>query len=134
MFLRKAPSVKHFKSMIAIVLAAALTSGCVGTGSNYRPIVDNKNVDLNRYEADLQECQAYARQTANAGKSAAGGAIIGAALGLGLALIGGSGYDKGVAAGVGAAVGGAGGADAGETNQRNIIRNCLGGRGYRVLQ
>ena len=108
-------------------------SGCVGTGSNYRPIVDNKRVDLNIYEADLQECQVYARQTANAGKSGVVGAIAGAALGLGLAVIGG-GYDQAAAAGVGAVVGGVAGGSEGETNQRNIIRNCLRGRGYSVLQ
>jgi outer membrane lipoprotein SlyB len=53
-------------------------------------------------------------------------------LGLALALIGG---DKKLAsAGAGAVVGGAVGASAGETSQRDIIRNCLTGRGYKVLK
>ncbi len=124
----------HLKSGVILLSAAALLAGCAstGTGSNFRPIVDNKGVDLNRYEADLQECQAYAKNTANAGKSGAGGAAVGAALGVALALIGG---DKKLAsAGAGAVVGGAVGASAGETSQRDIIRNCLRGRGYKVLK
>lgn len=124
----------NFRSAAMLISSAALLVGCAstGSGSNFRPIVDNKGVDLNRYEADLQECQAYAKATPNAGKSAAGGAAAGAALGLVLALIGG---DKKLAsAGAGAVVGGAVGASAGETNQRDIIRNCLRGRGYKVLK
>ncbi len=123
----------YFKLTVISISALGVLAGCAttGTGSNFRPIVDNKSVDLNQYEADLQECQAYAKATPNAGKSAAGGATAGAALGLALALIGG---DKKLAsAGAGAVVGGALGASAGETNQRNIIKNCLRGRGYKVL-
>lgn len=123
----------HLRSGLLFISAFSLLAGCAttGTGSNFRPIVDNKGVDLNRYEADLQECQAYAKSTPNAGKSAAGGAAAGAALGLALALIGG---DKKLAsAGAGAVVGGAVGASAGEGSQRNIIKNCLKGRGYKVL-
>ncbi len=125
---------KHSKSAVLVISLAALITGCTttGTGSNFRPIVDNKGVDLNRYEADLQECQAYAKSTPNAGKSGAGGAAVGAAIGLALALIGG---DKKLAsAGAGAVVGGALGASAGEASQRDIIRNCLKGRGYKVLK
>ena len=124
----------HLKSGVIMLSAAVLLAGCAstGTGSNFRPIVDNKGVDLNRYEADLQECQAYAKNTANAGKSGAGGAAVGAALGLALALIGG---DKKLAsAGTGAVIGGAAGAAAGEGSQRDIIRTCLRGRGYKVLK
>jgi len=123
-----------FKAGVISVSAAALLTGCASTGSNFRPIVDNKGVDLNRYEVDLQECQVYAKQTANAGKSAAAGAAAGAALGLALALIGGGGYKKGASAGAGALVGGVSAGAQGETNQRNIIRTCLNGRGYKVLQ
>ena len=124
----------YSRSALAVISMAAILTGCAttGTGSNFRPIVDNKGVDLNRYEADLLECQEYAKKTPNAGKSGAGGAAVGAALGLALALIGG---DKKLAsAGAGAVVGGAVGASAGETSQRDIIRNCLTGRGYKVLK
>jgi outer membrane lipoprotein SlyB len=110
-------------------------AGCAASsGANYRPIVDNKGVDLNRYESDLRECQTYATQTAGAAESAAVGAVAGAALGAVLAAAAGGNYSRANSAKVGA-VGGAVGAGAqGETDQRNIIRRCLAGRGYRVLQ
>jgi outer membrane lipoprotein SlyB len=102
---------KH-RSLLTSFTLAALLMGCAG--ATYRPIVDTQGLDMNRYEADLQSCQQYAKQTTDGPNSAAIGAVAGAALGS-------------VLAGV------AGGAS-GETNQRNIIRRCLAGRGYRVLQ
>ncbi len=122
-------------SRLVVIFASIALAGCAATsGANYRPIVDNKGVDLNRYEADLRECQTYATQTAGAAESAAMGAVAGAALGAVLAAAAGSNYSRASSAKVGA-VGGAVGAGAqGETDQRNIIRRCLAGRGYRVLQ
>ena len=62
------------------------------------------------------------------------GAVAGAILGGILAAAAGPGYSRSSTAKVGA-VGGAVGAGAqGETDQRNIIRRCLSGRGYKVLQ
>lgn len=117
------------KSLI-ITLITSLMVGCANTGANYRPIVDTKGVDLNRYEIDLRECQQYATQTMGAGESAAAGALFGAIL----ASAAGSTYDKNSTARVGAVTGAAGAGAEGETNQRNIIRRCLSGRGYKVLQ
>lgn len=126
------------KSIVYLSLAAFLAisiSGCATTsGSNYRPIVDNQGVDLNRYETDLRDCQNYATQTASAGESAAAGAVAGALLGAVLAGAGGSRYSKTSTARVGAVTGAVGAGAEGETNQRNIIRRCLAGRGYKVLQ
>jgi outer membrane lipoprotein SlyB len=106
--------------------------GCAG--ANYRPIVDNKGVDLNRYEADLSECQSYATQTAGAAQSAAAGAAVGAILGAAVAAAAGSSYDRDASARVGALSGAVGAGAGGERNQKNIINRCLTGRGYRVLQ
>ncbi len=122
---------KFITSVILISITAFL-GGCAG--ANYRPIVDNKGVDLNRYEADLQECQAYATQTAGAGTSAAAGAAAGAILGAALAAAAGSRYDRNSTARVGAVSGAVGAGAEGEKNQRNIINRCLAGRGYKVLQ
>jgi outer membrane lipoprotein SlyB len=122
-------------SVAWVAIVATLVSGCAGpTGANYRPIVDTKNVDLNRYEVDLRECQSYATQTAGAGESAAAGAVAGAALGAILAAAAGSRYDRTSTAKVGAVTGAVGAGAQGEGNQRNIIRRCMGGRGYNVLQ
>lgn len=125
------------KSVVYISLSAFMIlsiGGCAHTGANYRPIVDNKGVDLNRYESDLRECQAYATQTAGAGESAAAGAAAGAILGAVLAAAAGRGYSRSSTAGVGAVSGAVGAGVEGERNQRNIINRCLAGRGYRVLQ
>lgn len=118
-----------------ISFMAISIGGCAATsGANYRPIVDNQGVDLNRYESDLRDCQNYATQTASAGESAAAGAVAGALLGAVLAGAGGSRYSKTSTARVGAVTGAVGAGAEGETNQRNIIRRCLAGRGYKVLQ
>lgn len=124
------------KSVVVAVISIALISACANTGANYRPIVDLRGgaVDINRYEADLRECQQYATQTADAATQAAVGAAAGAILGALLAAAAGSRYDRHASARVGAVAGAVGGAGSGEHDQREIIRRCLAGRGYSVLQ
>ena len=121
------------KNIMLAVLILAI-SAC----ATYRPIVDMKGVDQGRYEADLKECQVYAEQVSPAGHAAVGagiGAGIGAVLG---AIIGSFFGEAGRGAGMGAALGGAqgaiGGGAEGAQGQVNIIRNCMAGRGYRVLR
>ncbi len=126
---------KLTKAVAGMVLIA-LIPGCAttNTGANYRPIIDSKGVDFNKFEVDLKECQAYATQTADAAQSAAAGAVAGALLGAAIAAAAGSRYDRYSTARVGAVTGAVGAGAEGETNQRNIIRRCLGGRGYKILQ
>jgi outer membrane lipoprotein SlyB len=125
----------RFIKLVAIFSATAFLVGCAATsGANYRPIVDNKGVDLNRYESDLRECQSYATQTAGAADSAAAGAIAGALLGAALAGAAGKNYSRSSTARVGAVSGAVGAGVEGERNQRTIINRCLAGRGYKVLQ
>ena len=113
----------------------AILSGCaLQTGRDYRPIVDLKNVDSIKFEKDLQECQAYAGQTIGAVESAGVGAIAGATLGVVAAVVSGGRGERASTANLGALTGAVSGASQGETNQRNIIRRCLSGRGYSVLQ
>lgn len=119
------------KRLLSIILCIALT-GCAG--ASYRPLIDSAGVDMNRYEADLSTCQNYAGQVAGAADHAAIGAGIGAALGFALAAIGGRGYDRGRSAAASGLLGAASGAGAGESSQRDVIRRCMSGRGYRVLQ
>lgn len=127
-----------FKQMLPLVMGVSVFSmftGCAGpSGANYRPIVDTQGVDFNRYESDLRACQGFASQTASAGESAVGGAVAGAMLGGILAAAAGKAYSKTNSAQVGAVTGAVGAGARGETDQRNIIRRCLAGRGYKVLQ
>ncbi len=113
---------------IAAVLIGLL-SGCAG----YRPVVDMRDVtDRGQYERDLADCQNYAAPVspgASAGAGALFGAFIGAALG---AAVG----DRDLAldvARIGAVEGAIAGGAAGADTQIQIIRNCMSGRGYVVL-
>jgi uncharacterized protein YcfJ len=129
---------KLTKSIIKItttlLCATLVLGGCANSGAGYRPVVDIKGVDLNRYQSDLAECQQYAHQTAGAGESAAAGAAAGAVFGALLAAAAGGGTSRKSSAGIGAISGAAGAGAQGEMNQRDVIRRCLSGRGYKVLQ
>jgi outer membrane lipoprotein SlyB len=116
------------------VLALAL----VACARSYEPIVDTYGVDPARYEADLDDCRAYAEQVSPL-EEAGGGALLGGAIGAALGAIAGAfSGDAGTGAAVGAAVGGAGGGISGGAEgvagQRQVIRNCMSGRGYSILR
>lgn len=109
---------------LTALLALAGCSGATG------PIIDTKGVDMSRYQQDLAECETYATQVSTGtavGKGAAGGAAVGAAVG---AIAGGS---AGKGAGIGAVTGGAQSARIADREKADVVRNCLRGRGYRVL-
>ena len=117
----------------AIILSAAILAGCANTGAQYQPLVDGRTQGAN-YSQDLAECQSYATQRAGATEGAVAGEVFGALLGVALLAVGGGrgGWGNEVAA-VGAVAGGLQGAAAGESTQRDIIKRCLAGRGYSVL-
>jgi outer membrane lipoprotein SlyB len=116
---------------IYTLLAAALLAGCA---ASYRPLVDTRGVDPWAYERDLTDCRQYAQEAAGPGTGAALGAIVGALLGAAISHAAGSGYDHGAAARVGAVAGAAGGAGQGAQSEIDVIRRCMQGRGYSVLQ
>jgi outer membrane lipoprotein SlyB len=111
-----------------------IVAGCASvedlTGNN--PIIDYQGVNLAQYGSDLEECQAYADQVQIAQKATAGtvsGAVVGGIFG---AVIGDSDTaQRGV--GVGAVGGGARGIGNGIRERERVIKSCLIGRGYRVL-
>ena len=119
--------------LIAAFAAIALLAGCATApgGANYRPMVDTGH-RIGDYNADLAECQQYAQRAAGAGDGAVAGAVGGAiVMGVLSAILGGGGHGRWAA--VGALSGAASGAASGETNQRDVIRRCMAGRGYSVL-
>ncbi|MDE1208843.1 glycine zipper family protein [Vibrio aestuarianus] len=110
-------------------------------------IVDTKNVDEQKYHADLYECdqlsnQVEQQQTYSLGHDVLGSTAKGAALGaVGSAIGGGSGSNG---AKVGAGIGVIGGAlkhgsekrqaeQQYDIQKQNVMRNCMIGRGYTVL-
>ena len=120
-----------------LLLGLIFLTGCAGS---YEPMIDKRaGFDEAKYQQDLADCRSYAEQSPSpageAATSAGLGALVGAALGaLGGAIAG----NPGEGAAIGAAVGGAGGlfsgASSGGSAQKDIVRNCLQGRGYSVLQ
>ena len=117
------------KCTVSAILTAALLAGCATTGANYVPLVDMRGKDQATFAVDLQECQAYARQRMDAARGALVGAAIGAIFMAALAPRGYRNYAAGQGAIVGAAAGGVG---ANET-QETIVKRCLYGRAYNVL-
>jgi len=103
------------------------------------PVVDPASIkNQDKYYRDNAECKALAKENkggvGNIAKDTAIGAGVGAGTGALLGAIGGS-VGKGL--GIGAVVGGvAGGGTSIYKNNKNydeIYKNCMRGRGYRVL-
>jgi|JI6StandDraft_1071083.scaffolds.fasta_scaffold487202_1 outer membrane lipoprotein SlyB len=118
-----------------LLTVAVILTGCAthNTGADYRPIIDTHGKDPARLQQDLSECQAYAHQVSSAAERAAAGAVVGALLGAVFAAAAGAKGYRNESAAVGALSGGLGAAVEGERDQRNIIRRCMSGRGYSVL-
>jgi hypothetical protein len=107
-------------------LALAVVAGC---SSHPGPINDTKGVNMAHYEADLADCESYAEQVRiekGVAKGAAAGAAVGGATG---AVIG----NAADGAGVGAISGAARSAQIGAREKSQVVKNCLRGRGYKVL-
>lgn len=123
----------RYGTVMAMVFAAVL-AGCAGHRhrSADRVIVDTRDVDLNAYYRDLDECQHYADDVA-VGRRAAGGAVAGAVIGGAVGAIAGNSRTAERAAGVGGVVGGAKGVGSGLRERDRVVKNCLVGRGYLVL-
>jgi len=100
------------------------------TGNN--PIIDTQGVNFARYDVDLRQCQDYADEVAIAQQAGSGtitGAVVGGVFG---AVIGDSDTAK-KGAGIGAIGGAVRGVGDGMRERERVIKRCLMGRGYRVL-
>lgn len=118
-------------------LAACQTSapGAVGAGygAGYTPVIDGAQGP--RFHQDLAECRQLAAQVeANRQSQIAGEAIAGALAGaLTGRVIGGNRYSQNYGARVGALSGAGHGAANAAAGGKQVIMNCMVGRGYRVL-
>lgn len=95
-------------------------------------IVDTQGVDMSGYSSDLADCQAYADEVPVAEKAATGaavGAVVGGVFG---AVLGNSRTAERVA-GAGAVSGVVKGTGKGLSERDQVVKRCLQGRGYRVL-
>ena len=117
------------QKLVATIAALALLTGCATRGAGYVPLVDTQGKQQDALDNDVAQCQQYAQQRASAGTGAIIGAVIGGLLGAALAV---KGYRNEVA-GRTAAFGALGGAAEATETQETIIKRCLAGRGYNVL-
>lgn len=118
------------KKLITVALIATVLCGCATRGAAFVPIIDMKGKDAYATSINVEECQAYATKTLDAASGAFAGALAGALLGA--ALGAGTRYG-GQLAQQGAIVGGVGGAASANQTQESIIKRCMAGRGYNVL-
>ena len=128
------PVAKGVRRSLVPLLAASLAAlGLLSGCATYRPVVDLRDVtDHGQYERDLADCQNYA-EPVSPGASAGAGAIFGALLGAAFGAAIGDHSFAVDAARFGAVEGAVVGGTSAAATQVQIIRNCMGGRGYLVL-
>ena len=123
---------------LANLLCFCLVSGCIATNSgsifnaNGKPIVDTKGLNMVQYELDLEECSTFAEDIST-GKSIAKGAVTGAAVGAVIEAITDDVRSRRDAIEVGAVSGGAKSGIRAVREKEQVVRRCLRGRGYKVL-
>ena len=124
--------------MLKLWLTAALAVFLAGCANGYRygapeeVIIDTLGVDPYQYEVDLADCKDYAAKIDVSNRTvegAAEGAVVGAVLG---AVVGNSDTTK-RGAGAGAVLGGVKSNERARHEQQRIVKRCLKGRGYKVL-
>jgi outer membrane lipoprotein SlyB len=115
-----------------VVISVMFSLTLAGCARN-RIIIDRKDVDMAAYNQDLAECRAYAEETGSVGAEAAKGAIGGAVVGGAIGAVVGTGRTAEKLGGVGAITGGVRGAAATRAEKLKIVKTCLTGRGYKVL-
>ena len=113
-------------ALLGVSAGSLLLAACASD-----PIIDRRGVDAAQFEADRAECRAYSEEVDTTGQTAKHGAVgaaVGAAVGL---IIGDASVAEG--AGVGAVAGAVDGGAKAQDRKERVFRNCMDGRGYRVL-
>ena len=119
--------------LVLFCLVIISISGCVANSSSSifessKPIIDTKGVDMTQYEIDLEECSDFSEDIST-GKSIAKGAATGAAIGAVVEVV----TDEKEAIEKGAVAGGAKSGVRAVREKERILKRCLRGRGYKVL-
>ena len=125
--------------IITTAICAALSVGCATQPQGHRSLVDTyaPGFSHEQYRVDMDQCNSLAAQRpvgTSAADGAMGGLLVGALFG---AIVGSAYDDTGYGAAYGAVLGTTSGAVQGAASgvetQRSIVRECMRGRGYRVL-
>jgi outer membrane lipoprotein SlyB len=117
-----------------LIIMLLLTISCVSNNSSSilsmnNPIIDTKGVDMTLYETDLEECKAYSNDISTI-KSIAKGSATGAAVGAVIEAISDKRKD---AIEIGAVSGGTQSGLRATREKEQVLKRCLKGRGYKVL-
>ena len=126
---------KHLPYLLCFVLLSgciSTQSGSIFTPGSGKPIVDTKGVNMAQYELDLEECSTFSEDIST-GKSIAKGVITGAAVGAVIEAIADNARSRRDAIEVGAVTGGTQSGIRAVQEKEQIVRRCLRGRGYKVL-
>jgi outer membrane lipoprotein SlyB len=115
------------RAILALCISFAI-AGCA-----YRPVVDPARSDMAKYETDLVDCRKVSEQASGAGTGALVGAGAGYAVGQVVARTTGRARVANEAGRGAAVLGAAGGGGAGARNKRQVVKNCMTGRGHAVL-
>lgn len=122
--------------ILTLLCGSALTvTACAGGGAAYQPIIDGPLKAS--YSQDISECRRTAEQRGYVNSETKTGALLGAGV-LGLSALDDAGGDAEFGDFLGGAlIGGllGGGATALETRseRKDILRNCMAGRGHKVV-
>ena len=124
------------KNLITALFLITL-SGCVANSSgsifeSSKPIIDTKGVNMSQYDIDLEECSVFSEDIST-GKSIAKGAATGAAVGAVIEAITDDVLSRRVAIEVRAVSGGAKSGIRAVREKDQILKRCLRGRGYKIL-
>ncbi len=120
-------------AVIAAPLVLPFLLAATGCTTTDEIIIDKKGVNMSQYAVDKAECESYAdevRTGEKAARGAASGAVVGGAVG---AILDDSSEGAARGAGVGAVTGAARGVSEGARDEVRVVKQCLRGRGYRVL-
>jgi uncharacterized protein YcfJ len=124
--------------MLLFMLVTIGASGCAALDPAQRPVnyqgvvVDPSVCKKCDYATDIYQCNNIAHHNTNYAGNALGGAAVGAATGAIFGAI--LGLDIGTLAAAGAAGGGIGGLGNEAATVRQMVVNCMRGRGYSVLR
>jgi outer membrane lipoprotein SlyB len=112
--------------IMLILITTTVTCGCV---AHPEPIIDTRGLDMAHYDSDMADCETYG-QIIKIEQGIAKGAVAGAAVGTATGAISGN---AGSGAGYGAIFGAAESARLNDREKQRVVKNCMRGRGYRVL-
>ena len=118
------------RPIISLLFVGGVLAGCSDSGASYTPILDGAPSPA--FQSDLSACQTLARDQRQMDQETLAAVVIGAGVGAALGDL----DEDGDAAGgalVGALAGGTASAVDVAERRESIVKECLRGRGHRVV-